>query len=307
MASLLIGSIFRFLGDPNETNRGQELDDSGQDGDVILSLSDLGQVDFVRQPSNARHRHGFSEICLVTAGRGLFWHSGREYPVRSGDIFVADPDQVHEISSHATRDLHVAFLSFTATVSDGPDDEARLVRNFLEGHSIVGRAGYDLTRWLPLLGREVPVSATTKRLFLLEMLRPLALGAGDSPAVSRVDQPDGQPATADRELARALAFIEANLHRPLRAAEIAEAAGVSERTLRRRFETSLGQGISAEILERRINTAAHRLLIGFPVAEVAASVGLDPAPFARAFRAARGLPPKRFQKEYRPAVGRTSG
>ncbi|RYG37447.1 AraC family transcriptional regulator [bacterium] len=272
---------------------------------MILSLSDLGRVDFVRQPSNARHRHGFFEICLVTGGSGLFWHAHREFPVRTGDVFIADSDQVHEISSHATRDLHVAFLSFTATASEGPDEESRLVRAFLDGHAIVGRANYDLARWLPLLGPEVSVASTAKRLFLLEMLRPL-VGSWRSPA-GYSEGPGGQPTTADRELSKSLTFIEANLHRSLRAAEVAQAAGVSERTLRRRFEAALGHGIAAEILERRINTAAHRLLIGFPVAEVAASVGLDPAPFARAFRAARGLPPKRFQKEYRPAVGRTSG
>ncbi|CAN5640936.1 hypothetical protein BH11ARM2_BH11ARM2_25270 [soil metagenome] len=264
---------------------------------MIVSLSGLGRADFVRQPTNSPHRHGYFEICLATAGSGRFSHGGVEFPVRTGEVFVADPEILHEISAHATRDLYVAFLSFTATESHGSEEESVLMGAFLRGHRTVGRPSYDLSRWLPLLGSEVPASPQARRLFLLEMLRPLV---ADETLPSAPPEPSA-------ELRRASDYLDANLHRAVRAERVAEVAGMSERTLRRRFQEAYGQGVAAELLERRMNAAAHRLLMGFPVAEVAASVGMDPARFARAFRAARGLPPKRFQKEYRPPLGRTSG
>lgn len=262
---------------------------------MVVSLSGLGRADFVRQPTNSPHRHGYFEICLVTLGSGRFFHGAVEHSIRQGDVFVADSDTVHEISSHATRDLHVAFLSFSATPDPGSEEETALVRTFLNGHRIVGRPAYDLAHWLPLLGHEVPAAPAARRLFLFEMLRCL------------VELPQAPRPEPSAELRRASEFLDTNLHRSVGAAEVAQVAGMSERTLRRRFQEAYGQGLAAELLERRINSAAHHLLMGFPVAEVAASVGMDPARFARVFRAARGLPPKRFQKEYRPPLGRTSG
>lgn len=97
----------------------------------------------------------------------------------------------------------------------------------------------------------------------------------------------------------ALAWIRKNLRDPsLSVTSVAEAIGVSERTLTRAFGET-GRGVARTILQMRLERA-HGMLSHSPVQvqEVAASCGfVSAAHFSRVFRTRYGVAPAELQRE----------
>lgn len=266
-----------------------------------LEVNTRGAVRFDVEPTNSRHRHDFTEICLVLQGTGRYVHGDGEYPLRPGDVFTADPGVVHEISSHATRDLEIWFLTLGIQTLEGhvATVEDAVVERYQAAHRTHAPGHGALSRYLPLIdekatGLERAAAGAATRYLALSMLQALA-GAPTTAASPKAADP----------VELALAYIDARNDRPLGVEEVAAAAGLSPRALRRRFVSQLGVGLAEEINHRRMRRAAHLLLMGFSVAETGRQVGIDaPAQFTRAFRRALGTTPKAFQADY--VSGRTT-
>lgn len=81
---------------------------------------------------------------------------------------------------------------------------------------------------------------------------------------------------------------------------VAEAAGISTRTLQRRLET-YGLSYSGIVNQIRIRVGSDWLVnTGMSVAEIAAALGYrDPSNFARAFRRKAGIPPQQYRDQHR--------
>lgn len=99
-------------------------------------------------------------------------------------------------------------------------------------------------------------------------------------------------------VARALAHMEEHLGEPLTVAQVAAAAGVSERSLQAAFRRELGTSPLAALQERRLALARARLRLGSPesttVTQVATSVGWPHlGRFAGEYRRRFGEPPGR--------------
>lgn len=106
-------------------------------------------------------------------------------------------------------------------------------------------------------------------------------------------------ATADPGLAKALQFIRGNaLQGMLSVADVAQAAGLSRRTLERRFRDATGMSLHLYISELRVERVCQLLVeTSMPVAEIADELGFpDVAHFARFFRARRGIAPVAYRK-----------
>lgn len=267
-------------------------------GRFRLEVETQGRVRFDLQPTNGRHRHDYVEICLVLSGSGRYLHGTGEYPLIAGDVFVADPGVTHEISSHATRDLELWFLTLGVQQLDtyAETSEDAVVAKYLESHRTHASGQMALARYLPLIderaeGVERGAARMAARYLALAMLQALS-GAYETGSA--------EPSSPD-PVDEALAYIEARLDRSIGVEEIAAAVGLSPRALRRHFVQRLGVGIAEEANHRRMRRAAHLLLMGFGVAEAGAMVGIDaPAAFTRSFRRAMGVAPKAFQTTYVP-------
>lgn len=264
-------------------------------GRYRLEVETHGTVRFDVQPSNGLHRHDFTEICLVLNGSGRYRHGGGEYRLRQGDVFVADPSIVHEISSHGSRDLELWFLTLNVQRLDAgaPTLEDAIVERYLLDHRTHVEGQENLTRYLPLIddraqGLERLAAGMAARYIALGMLQALS----EAPPSLRV-APDADPVDL------ALAYMEARLDQPLGVDEVSSAVGLSSRALRRRFQARLNVGIAEEMNHRRMRRAAHLLLMGFGAAEAGRQVGISaPAQFSRAFRRAMGVGPKTFQANH---------
>jgi AraC-like DNA-binding protein/quercetin dioxygenase-like cupin family protein len=261
-------------------------------GKYRLDIEVGGHVVFDTELSNSRHKHDYFELCLVLGGTGMYEHGGNRWRLGPGDVFLAAPGFLHEISSYETKDLQLYFVSVGVSQieseSTGPED--RIVESFLKRRQTVSPSHHALSGYVPLLDGGCALPSMALRLFTLDMMAGLAI---NPPAASQ--------AVDEGDVDKALAYVKRNLTRSLRVKEIADHVGVSERTLRRRFQETMGKSLLEEIRQRRMMLAAHRLLMGFGVQEVSDYIGLsDPAQFTRSFKQVFNVSPKRFQSSYLP-------
>jgi transcriptional regulator GlxA family with amidase domain len=105
----------------------------------------------------------------------------------------------------------------------------------------------------------------------------------------------------DGRVARAIAVMEAQLHRRLRVGDLARGLGLSDSRFARLFRQETGSPPGAYLHALRM--ARARILVErtcLPVAVVMAQVGLsDPSHFARDFRRAHGLSPRALRQQLR--------
>jgi AraC-like DNA-binding protein len=98
-------------------------------------------------------------------------------------------------------------------------------------------------------------------------------------------------------------YVDRNLGRTLRAAELARAAGLSQNHLARSFRLQVGCALPRYVLKRRIGLA--RLLLettDLPVKQIAIRVGMpDPHHFNKQFRALAGVSPRAYRTGAGPA------
>ncbi len=260
-----------------------------------LAIETGGFVKFDVQLTNSPHRHDYFEVCLALEGRGEYHHAGRKFEITPGTVFLAEPGVVHEITSFVTRDLHLYFITLTLqSLHQKPVGiEDGIVDSFQSARNIVSYGNSPLSDFTPLLnGHSQFAAKSALAIFTLELLNCLC--------VSRSQ--DGLSEPTD-EISQAIAYIDRHLTQKIRVENIADAIGVSDRTLRRRFRERSGSTIAEEINHRRMRLGAHRLLMGFGVNEVAEFVGIgDAGQFSRSFRRAFGMSPKQFQTSYRPGT-----
>ena len=140
---------------------------------------------------------------------------------------------------------------------------------------------------------ENPVAPKLRPVFRVQ---PLGIVERESTAVYPVDPPF---------LAKALLLLDEKMDRPLSAAALAEAAGVSSATLRAAFRKVLGTSLGKYALSVRMHEAKRLIMEErFSVKEVAARIGFSSqAYFCYAYRAFYGHPPSQSRNAKRVVVG----
>lgn len=116
----------------------------------------------------------------------------------------------------------------------------------------------------------------------------------------------GQLAHASEEVARAEAFARAALHRRIGVAELARAAAVSERTLERRFQETLGLSPMRFLQRLRVERAVHLAqTTRDSLSRIAARVGYEDAvSLRRIVRRETGRPLSSVRRRAARAPGR---
>ena len=260
----------------------------------LLTVEPGGICIFDREPTNSQHSHRYWEICIVLNGQGEYLEGGQIFELRPGSLFASPPHVVHEIRSPVTRDLELFFVSFTVLASPGGvgDEEESIIGAFLDRHHV---AIADVTALQPYV--DLILGATTSavanrlvRLFTLDAMDRLRIG----PKLS-----GNQVVTS--EVQRALSYIHARSDRSLTVSDVADHVSLSPKSIHRRFMNQVGHSVAKEIRRQKMRTAAHLLLMGYSVHEVAQRVGIeDDSQFSAAFLSELGSRPKRFQQTYLP-------
>jgi AraC-like DNA-binding protein len=263
-------------------------------GKYYLHLRSYDFIRFDRVYTNTPHNHDFYELCLVLNGSGLYTYGGNTYKIKSGDLMIAEPNVMHEISSYKTKDLYIVFLLFNINEIDIPvtsKNEDIILSNFVKSHKIIANDTNLLFHYLPLLlidmdnknkGRELSKIITTKAWFF-DCLSILSVNSVDS----HVNEKN------NKNLDMAVAYITNNITTNIKVGDIAKHAFVSERHLRHLFKKYYGLTISEFIQKKKIVLAENKLRMGFKINEAAESVGIyNASQFCKIFKKQNGVTPK---------------
>lgn len=129
----------------------------------------------------------------------------------------------------------------------------------------------------------------------------LLLLCGDQIQAARMGQEDAESSGKSRIFDELLAWIQANLHRPLQMQELVDQSGYSQRSLRNFFQERCGCGPVQWIRAQRLQAARLRLLSPGPhdtVSSIAAQFGYNYlSQFSRDFQSVYRVKPSELLRE----------
>lgn len=268
------------------------------------------QVAVVRQhgqPDMGEHSHEFVELVIILAGEGIHVTGAESHSLRAGDVMVVNCSRPHgyrntrklnlvnvlireEVLRRAGADFgqlpgyHALFTLEPMRWQPGKFS-SRLRLNPVELHQV--------SAWIDSLEKETRRPREGGRLLAHSwlmliiglMARRHGTGAEDSPDIPM-------------RLGRVLSRMEQS-PAPLRLAELAREAAMSERTFLRQFRAATGFSPIDYLLRSRIRRAAELLSRGgmrLSLTEIAGRCGFEDSNyFSRQFRRLLGVSPRAYR------------
>lgn len=260
------------------------------------------------------HAHEFTEICYVGEGEGYQYIGEERLQVRKGDLFTLPLGASHVFrprSADGARPLVVYNFIFdadrlSAALSGFPGlDGLRLALpcvNLAPGktgwRSLRDRTGafesFFAAAYPEFVRRQTGYETRIYALFIVlltELERRLT--------ADRDEEHEGVASG----LEEALAFVRASFAAPIKAAQAAEAAGMSERHFHRLFARATGLTFGRYLQRLRIERSCELLRrTRLSVQEIAEAVGYqDRGRFLEVFKKITGLAPRSYRSSYESA------
>lgn len=235
-------------------------------------------------------------ITTITAGHvGVSGPDGAIVQAAGESRLLAPQAQPrYEIHGHDSFLLQIPYEELVATASEITGDPDHRLR-FLSAAPISAAMNQSWTGVVGLVRAELDSAGPVSPMRLATLMRVVSAGAlaafPNTTMTTTCDLTDGW--VGPTVLARAIDFIEAHAHEPIRMREVASAAGVGTRQLRRAFRRHLDTTPSDYLLVVRLNRAHDRLVAyDEPIAQLATEAGFaSAAGFAREYQRIFGRSP----------------
>jgi len=214
--------------------------------------------------TNQRHYHDCYELVFVLDGSGDFEHKGVINTLNAGDLFLANPFEEHEIHVIPTESMTVFYLFLKITSNSALTNnsfEEQLIKAFILDHKPFVHNNKELFAYLNFVNEYVksrrsktsPWISRSVFDFLYNSLEKLCV---DTPKdVRNIGIHDVN------SFEKILDYIDQNMERKITSLTIAEAIGLSKRTIYTMFRENLDCTVHAYIKERKIALAKHYLLM----------------------------------------------
>ena len=253
------------------------------------------------------HTHDFSEIVIITGGRGVHVLDDEMWPVAAGDAFV-----LNALEPHGYRDLddlrliNIMFDAnelelplFDLTALSGYHALFTLEPAWRHRHQFRSRLHLntrDLDETVSLIDRldsELSAQKSGYQFFAVSWF--MQLIGHLSRCYERTKNPDSKSLL---RIAEAIVHIERNYTQPLSLEELAEIAEMPKRSFLRDFKNAMGTSPISYLIQFRVRRAAE-LLRGTNrgVTQIAFDVGFEDSNyFARQFKQQQGVSPREYRK-----------
>lgn len=275
-----------------------------------LKMFSGGQIDLVIRRMDPQddlgfHGHEFSELVIVTGGRGRHLAGGGEYPIAAGDAFVVKPGLAH--SYQATDRLEIVNVLYDLENLGLPLQHIRGVPGYLalfelepvyrQAHGFQSRLRLTpplLERTAALLDQiegelnaSAPGHAFMATGLFMELLCLLSRAYGEM---------ENTDSRALLRLGSAIGHLERQYDRETSVDELAELAHMSRRGFLRSFKRATGLSPIAYLIRLRVAKAAELLRQGQAnITEAGFAVGFnDSNYFSRQFRKIMAQSPREF-------------
>jgi len=259
----------------------------------------------LRQFPIGQHRHEFSELALVIGGSGIHVTGRFRQEIVRGDVLVITGRRAHGYEK--TQGLHLLNILIRNTLLPRIARDLRALPGY---HALFGeparRQEYvshlrlssaefaQVEEWADRLEAETQLTGPEGHL-LAEAYLTLIVGVLCR-KYGRGNLERERPAA---KLSATLSYLEKHIDKPVKVAELAKRAGMSERSFFRDFQRTVGVSPAEYLLKARISHASDRLAYGEPdrrISEIAQECGFDDSNyFSRAFRKVMGLSPREYR------------
>jgi len=253
------------------------------------------------------HEHEFVELVVITGGMGVHVTEAEAFPILAGDVFVIPLGQAH--SYQETESLALYNILFDPQRLQMPLADLRglpgyhalfaLEPRFRRQHRFQSRLRLDLeqiahvTEHLERMRKDLAQQKPGYR--FLGLARLMELIGFLSRCYSQTRMPTSRSLLRIGEV---ITHLETHYADPISLAELARMAHMSDRSLLRAFQETLGHSPIDYLLRCRVRRAAELLRQGdLRMTEVAFAVGFsDSNYFSRQFRRIMGLSPREFRR-----------
>lgn len=257
------------------------------------------------------HDHDFFELVLVRSGSGLHVTEEGEYPIAHGNIFLIRPG-----CAHGYRGMNHLEIVNILYLPERLKFEMYDLRDNPGYHALFGIStelpdDYRFRNRLTLdADRMAMADAIVRELESEQYLaRPgwiFAMNNGFMRLVLLLSRAVAESAEKNDELARIhriLRYIAEHDGEALQSAGIAQACGISVRTLERIFSDALHRTPNAYLIDRRLNRGAELLVSSDDtITEIALDCGFgDGNYFCKMFSRKFALSPREYRRRFRPA------
>jgi AraC-like DNA-binding protein len=257
------------------------------------------------------HVHDFSELVVVTGGRGMHKIEDEAWPLSAGDVFVVKGDEAHEYCELDGLNLINVLYQQDRLRCDSGDLAAlpgyhalfTLEPQWRRRHQFNSRLHLppaEIGHVLGLIDQlDAELKARTPGFGFMATSLYMQLVGLLSRAYGRSRNPDSQ---ALLRLAGTITHLETHYAGGVELDDLADMAHMSKRTFLRTFRAATGQTPIAYLIQIRVNRAADRLRATTdPITDVAFAVGFqDSNYFARQFRRLMGVTPREYRAANRP-------
>jgi AraC-like DNA-binding protein len=266
------------------------------------------------------HGHDFVELVYIVDGEARHCFEGEQYDVKSGDVFIINPGELHSYEINPGERLEIINCLFTPElihetllrelgISQSMD--YFYVHPFLDKrerfHHRLNLTGKDARRVMSLLESMIEEweardsnFCTVIKLLMLELLVLLSRYYNQKQEPLKTGRATVAKRTGEHRLMirRINGFLERHYDQKLSITSLCELYNISKRQLNRIFKQETGQTVIDRIHEIRIDKAKQYLLDSDDkVILVANRVGYeDPAFFSQLFRRRVGCSPGKYRE-----------
>lgn len=255
------------------------------------------------------HAHEFSEIVLITSGRGVHITGKESYPLNAGDVFVIGGSRQHDY--HSMERLCLVNILFQPEKLNMRTYDLRTLPGYHALFTLepAWRRRHQFQGRLRLTPPELSVvmafvdqldgelRARKEGFKFMATASFMQIVGYLSRCFARAKHPDSR---ALLRIGQAISHLEANYRENVELDQLAKMAHMSKRNFMRSFQAATGTSPIAHLIQLRVNQAASLLRrTEHSVTEIAFQVGFsDSNYFARQFRAQLGVTPSQYRQQY---------
>jgi AraC family transcriptional regulator, L-rhamnose operon transcriptional activator RhaR len=255
------------------------------------------------------HMHEFSEIVIITSGRGVHVTGKETYPLNAGDAFVIGGSRKHDY--HSMERLCLVNILFQPEKLNLRNYDLRTLPGYHALFTLepAWRQRNQFQGRLRLTAKELNVVMA----FVDQLEKELRARTGGfkfmatasfmqivgflSRCFTKAKNPDSR---ALLRIGEAISHLEKNFKEPIDLEQLARIAHMSTRNFMRSFQAAMGNSPIAYLIQIRVNEAASLLRRSEnTVTEIAFQVGFaDSNYFTRQFRTLLAVTPSQYRRQH---------
>lgn len=255
------------------------------------------------------HAHEFSEIVIITSGRGVHITGKESYPLNAGYAFVIGGSRQHDY--HSMERLCLVNILFQPDKLNLRTYDLRTLPGFHALFTLepAWRQRHQFQSRLRLTPQDLAVvmafvdqldeelRARTGGFKFMATAAFMQIVGHLSRCFAKAKNPDSR---ALLRIGEAISHLEANYREPIDLDQLAGIARMSKRNFMRSFQAAMGTSPISHLIQLRVNQAASLLRrTQHSVTEIAFQVGFsDSNYFARQFRALLGVTPSQYRRQH---------